>query len=52
MRMLILFCTSSIISAIYNVGDAIVPKRGMRKLACAWMILAGIALVLQIFGWR
>lgn len=52
MRIWIFFYASLIISTIYNVGETIAPKRGLRKFACVWTIFAGIALVLQIFGWR
>lgn len=50
MRILLFLCTSLIISTIYNVGEAIAPKRGLRKFACVWMILGIIAVVFQIFS--
>lgn len=52
MQAYILFCMSLIIATIYNVGETIAPKRGLRKFACVWTIFAFIAVVFQIFGWR
>ncbi len=50
MRTVIFFCTSMIIMAIYRVGDAIAPNKGLMKLAWAWLIFAFVALLSQIIS--